>query len=82
MLSGYTHAHCVIEHDKLLVQPCAIIVCWHSVGLIQCHPEWIGIGAHKYLTEYYFLCFHVSYHVLLVCHFIVCLDSFLVNDGS
>ena len=31
------------------------------------------------MTEYYFLHVHVSYHVLLACYFIVCLDSSLEN---
>ena len=78
----YTCAHCITGHDRLLVlvlsKSCAII----AFGLIQCHPEWIGIGVLKYLTEYCFLCVHMSYHVLLACHFIVYLDSSLVNDGS
>ena len=34
---------------------------WHSGSVIQCHPEWIGIGVHKYLTECYFLCIHTFY---------------------
>ena len=79
-------AHCVTGHDRYLMlmlsKSCAIIVFGIQFGLIQCHPEWIGIGVRKYLTEYYFLRVHVSYHVLLACHFIVCLDSSLVKDGS
>ena len=86
MLCGYIRAHCVTKRDRLLVlvlsKSCAIIVFGIQFGLIQRHPEWIGIGVRKYLTEYYFLRVHVSYHVLLVCHFIVCLDSSLENDGS
>ena len=78
--------HCVTGRDSylllLLSKSCAIIVFDIQFGLIQCHPEWIGIGVRKYLTKYYFLCVHVSYHVLLVCHFIVYLDSSLVKDGS
>ena len=60
----------------------AIIVFGIQFDLIQCHPEWIGIGVCKYFTEYYFLRVHVSYHVLLAFHFIVYLDSSLVKDGS
>ena len=78
--------HCVIGHDRYLVlmlsKSCAIIVFGIQFGLIQCHPERIGIGIRKYLTEYYFLHVHVFYHVLLACRFIVCLDSSLVKDGS
>ena len=53
-LCGYTLAHCVTGRDRLLVlvlsKSCAIHNrVWHSVGLIQCHPEWIGIGVHKNL---------------------------------
>ena len=59
----------------VLSKSCAIIVFGIQFGLIQCYPEWIGIGVCKYLTGYYFLRVHVSYHVLLACHFIVCLDS-------
>ena len=47
--------------------------------LIQCHPEWFGIRVCKYLTEYYFLHVHMSYYVLLACHFIVYLDSSVVK---
>ena len=86
MLCGYTRAHCVTGCDRLLVlmvsKSCAIIVFGIQFGLIQCDPECIGIGVRKYLTEYYFLHVHMSYHVLLACHFIVCLDSSLVKDGS
>ena len=82
MLCGYTHAHCVTGRDRYLVlvlsKSCAIIVFGIQFVLIQCHPEWIGIGVGKYFTEYYFLRIHVSYHVLLVCHIIVCLDSSLM----
>ena len=78
--------HCVAGHARLLVlmlsKSCAIIVFDIQLVLIQCHPEWIRIGVHKYLTEYYLLHVHVSYHVLLAYHFIVCLDSSLAKDGS
>ena len=86
MLCGYTRAHCVTGRDRYLVlmlsKSCAIIVFGIQFALIQCHPEWIGIGVRKYLTEYYFLRVHMSHHVLLTCHFIVCPDPFLVKDGS
>ena len=42
----------------------------------QCHPRYIGIAVHKYLTECYFLHVHVLCHIWLMCHFIVCLDSY------
>ena len=78
--------HSVTGCDRYLVlvlsKSCAIIMFGVQFGLIQCHPEWIGIGVRKYLTEYYFLHVHVSYHVLLSCHFTVCLDSSLVKYGS
>ena len=81
-----TRAYCVTGRDRYLVlmlsKSCAIIVFGIQFGLIQYHPEWIGIGVHKYLTEYYFLRVHVSYHILLVCQFIVFLDSSLVKDDS
>ena len=64
----------------MLFKSCAIIMfdiqlVWFNSGL-----EYVAVR--KYLTEYYFLCVHVSYHILLVCQFIVCLDSSLVKDGS
>ena len=81
-----SRVHCVTERDRYLVlvlsKSCAIIMFGIQFGLIQCHPEWIEIGVCKYLTEYYFLRVHMSYHVLLACHFIVYLDSSLVKDGS
>ena len=71
--------HCVTGHDRLLVLNVVPLSC---LAFSWCHPEWIGIGVRKHLTEYYFLCVHMSYHVLLAYHFIVCLDSSLVKDGS
>ena len=59
-----TCVHCVTRRVVsllvlMLSKSCAIIM----LGLIQCHPEWIRIGILKYLTECYFLCVHMLYHV-------------------
>ena len=46
---------------------------------IKCHSEWIVIGVHKYLTEYYFLHVHAFYHDLLGCFFIIRMPWYLTG---
>ena len=35
-----------------------ILCVWYSGAVIQCHPEQIRVGVHKYLTECYFMRVH------------------------
>ena len=41
---------------------------WHSFSPMKMSSR---VGVHKYMTEYYFLCVRMFYHVLLGCFFVV-----------
>ena len=76
-----THAHCVTGRVRLLVlvlsKPCVSCLAFIWFDTMSSKVE-----IRKFLTEYYFLRVHVFYHILLACHFIVCLGSSLTKDGS
>ena len=60
-----TCLHCATRRVRslmpVLFKPCVIIVFGMQLVRWKYH---LG-GVHKYLTEYYFLCVHMFYHVLL-----------------
>ena len=48
----------------------------------KCRLEWIGIGVCKYIIEYYFLCVHAFYYILLgvfCCTLILLWQKMAVN---
>ena len=76
-----TRAHCVTGRVRLLVlvlsKPCV-----SCLAFIWFNTMSSKVGIRKYLTEYYFFRVHAYYHILLACHFIVCLGSSLAKDDS